>query len=54
MEVHTAAHRVAFSAKTLAVKEGNCAAFDDCHLSTSGVIFPTTEITMTANIFSFL
>jgi hypothetical protein len=54
MEVHTAAHRVPFSAKTLALKEGSIAALDDSRVCTSGFVFPTTEITMTANIFRFL
>jgi hypothetical protein len=54
MEVHTAAHRVAFSAKILVLKEGSIAALDYSSVCTSGVMFPTTEIKMTANIFHFL
>jgi len=54
MEVHTAAHRVAFNAKTLALKEGSIVALDNRRVCTSGAIFPTTKITMTANIFRFL
>jgi hypothetical protein len=54
MEVHTAAHRVAFNAKTLAVKEGSTVALDDRRFCTSGAMFPTTELTVTANIFLFL
>jgi len=54
MEVHTAAHRAAFSAKTLALKEGNIAALDDSRVCISGFMFSTTEVTVTANIFFFL
>jgi hypothetical protein len=54
MEVHTAAHRVAFNAKTLALKEGRIAALDDRRVCTSGVVLPTMAITMPANIFRFL
>lgn len=42
------------SAKTLALKDDSVAALDDSRVCTSGVMFPTTEVTMTANIFRFL